>query len=52
MENTNYKSQTIDKKYLENLQENQFYIVKNSFSELEKDFIELKDRKIREKSKN
>ena len=44
MENLNYKSKSIEKKYLNNMRKNQLLKVKNSLLELEKDFIELKDR--------
>ena len=44
MENSNYKNENIVIKYLNNMQKNQFLKVKNSLLELEKDFIELKDR--------
>ena len=43
MENPpSYKNRNIERKYLNNMQENQFLRVKNSLLELEKDFIELK----------
>ena len=44
MKNPNYKNKNIAEKYLNNMQKNQFLNVKNSLLELEKDFIELKDR--------
>ena len=44
MENQNYKKENIERKYLKNIRKNQFLKVKNSPLELEKDFIELKDR--------
>ena len=44
MKNPNYKNKNIEEKYLNNMQKNQFLNVKNSLLELEKDFIELKDR--------
>ena len=44
MENLNHKNQSIEGKYLNNMQKNQFLKVKNSLLELEKDFIKLKDR--------
>ena len=40
------KTKKIEKKYLNNIQENQFLKVKNSLSELEKYFIELKGREL------
>ena len=42
MENPSYKNRNIERKYLNNMQKNQFLRVKNSLLELEKDFIELK----------
>ena len=44
MKNPNSKNKNIAEKYLNNMQKNQFLNVKNSLLELEKDFIELKDR--------
>ena len=44
MKNPNYKNKNIAEKYLNNMQKNQFLNVQNSLLELEKDFIELKDR--------
>ena len=44
MENLNYKNEKIEKKYLNNMQKNQFQKVKNSLLESGKDFIEWKDR--------
>ena len=46
MENPSYKNENIERKYLNNMQKNQFLKVSNSFLELEKDFIELKDREV------
>ena len=43
MENSDYQTENIERKYLENMQNNQFLRVKNSLLELEKDFTELKD---------
>ena len=40
------KTKKTEKKYLNNIQENQFLKVKNSLSELEKYFIELKGREL------
>ena len=45
MKNLNYKNENIERKFLKNMRENQFLKIKNSLLELEKDFIELKDRK-------
>ena len=47
MENQSYKNKNIERKYLNNMQKNQFSKVKNGLLELEKCFIELKDRKKR-----
>ena len=44
MENLDYKNENIERKYLENMQNNQFLKVQNSLLELEKDFKELKDK--------
>ena len=43
MENLNYKNENTERKYLKNMQ-------KNSPLELEKDFIELKDREVKLKT--
>ena len=48
MEDLNYKNENIETKYLKNMKINQFSKVKNSLLELEKDFIELKDRKLKD----
>ena len=40
------KTKKIEKKYLSNIQENQFLKVKNSLLELEKYFMELKGREL------
>ena len=47
MKNPNYKNENIDGKYLNNMRRNQFLKIKNSLLELEKGFIELKDRELR-----
>ena len=54
MENPNYKNKNIEKKYLNNMQKSQFLKVKNNLVELEKRFIglidrELKDREVKNK---
>ena len=49
MENSNYKSENIETNYFDNMEKNQFLRVKNSLSELEKDFIEMKDRQLKDK---
>ena len=50
MEHQDYKNESIEKRYLDNMQNNQFLKLKNSLLELEKCFTEwtdteLKDRK-------
>ena len=47
MENTNYKNENIETKYLNNTPTAQFSKAKNSHLELEKGFIELKDRELK-----
>ena len=49
MENPNYKSENVKRKYLGNMENNQFLKVKNSLLELEKDFIESKDRELKDR---
>ena len=49
MENSNYKNQNIERKFLKFIQKNQFLKVKNSILELGKDFIELKDRDLKDR---
>ena len=49
MENLNYKNENIERKYLKNMRKNQFLKVKNSHLEPEKDFIELKDRQLKDR---
>ena len=44
MENPSFKNENIERKSLNNMLKNQFLKVKNSILELEKDFIELKNR--------
>ena len=48
IDNSNYKNKNTEKAYLNNMRKNQFLKVKNSLLELEKDFIELKDRELKE----
>ena len=45
MENLSYKNE--DRKYMNNMQNNQFLKIRNSLFELERDFIELKDREVK-----
>ena len=44
MENLNHKNRSIERKYSNNMSKNQLLKVKNSLSEIEEDFIALKDR--------
>ena len=45
MENLSYKNE--DRKYMNNMQNKQFLKIRNSLFELERDFIELKDREVK-----
>ena len=47
MEYPRYKSENIERKYLNNMRKNKFLKVKNSLLELENYFIEFKDREIK-----
>ena len=49
MESLNYENENIERKYLKNMRKNQFLKVKNSLLELEKGFIELKDRQLKDR---
>ena len=49
MENSDNKNENVETKYLHNMQKNQFLKVKNSLSELEKIFIELKVRELKDR---
>ena len=49
MENRSYENENIARKYLSNMRKNQFFKVNNSLLELEKDFIELKDRELEDR---
>ena len=49
MENPSYKNVNIERIYLNNTWKNQILKVKNSLLELEKDFIELKDRELKDR---
>ena len=49
MEKLNYKSPNIERKYLKNMQKNQFLKVKNSLLESEKYFTELKDTELKDR---
>ena len=47
VENLNYKNENIERKDLNSMQKDQFLKVNNSLLELEKYFIELKDRELK-----
>ena len=49
MENPSYKDENIERKYLTNMQKNQFLMIKTSPLELEKDFIESKERELKDR---
>ena len=49
MENPSFKNENIERKSLNNMAKNQFLKVKNSILELEKDFIELKNRELEDR---
>ena len=49
MENPNYKNKNIERNFLKVVPKNQFLKVKNDLLELEKDFIELKDRELKDR---
>ena len=49
MENLDYKNEDIERKYLKNMQRKQFLKVKNSLLNLEKDFMELRDRELKDR---
>ena len=49
MENLEYKNENIEGKYLKNMWNNQFWKVKNSLLELEKDFKRLKDKVLKDR---
>ena len=44
-----YKNENIERKYLKNMQKNQFIKVKNSLLELEKNFVEFNDRELKDR---
>ena len=46
MENQDYKNENIERKYLKNMQNNQFSKVKNSLLELETDFMRIEGWRI------
>ena len=45
----NYKNEQTETEYLNNIREKRIWKVNNSFSELEKDLKELKDRTLRDR---
>ena len=49
MENLKYENKNIERKYLKNIRKNQVLKVKNSLLELEKDFMELKDKELKDR---
>ena len=49
MGNSNYKNENIETKYFNNMRKNQFLKGKNGILRLEKYFIELKDRELRDR---
>ena len=49
MENLGYKNENSEGKYLENMRNYQLLKVKNSLLELKKDFMELKDRELKDR---
>ena len=49
MENQEFKNENIERKYLENMQNNQLLRVKNSLLELKKDFMEMKDIELKDR---
>ena len=49
MENPNHNSKNTERKYLNNMQKNQFLKVKNNLLEIGKDFIELKDKELKDR---
>ena len=49
MENLDYENENIERKYLKNMRKNQFAKVRNSLLELEKEFIEFKDRELKDR---
>ena len=49
MENLDYKNENVERKYLKNIQNNQFLKVKNTLLELKKYFMELKDIELKDR---
>ena len=50
MENLNYKSKNIERKYFKNMRKSQFLKVKDSLLELEKKILELKGRELKDRA--
>ena len=48
MENLEHNNENIERKYL---RRDHFFKLKNSLSDLEKDFMELKDRELKDREK-
>ena len=49
MKNLDYKNKNIDTIYLTNIKKNEFLKVNNSLLELGKNFMELKDRELKDR---
>ena len=49
MENPNYNSQNIERKYLKIMWKNLFLKIRNTLLELQTDFIELKDTEFKDR---
>ena len=49
MEKLNYKKENIERKYLNEMQESQLLKIKNSLLELEKAFVKLKDKELKDR---
>ena len=49
MQNPNYRKENTERKFLKFMRKCQFLKVKNSLLELEKDFIKLKDIKLKDR---
>ena len=49
MESLNYENKNIERRYLKHMPKKQFSKVKNKHLELQKDFIKLKDRELKDR---
>ena len=49
MENLNYKNENIERKYLKYMQKNKFLKIDDNVLELEKKFVELKGRELKDR---